>query len=151
MWSAFLVLPLFALANAGIPISGSALAEAAGSAVALGVAAGLVLGKPLGIASFAWGGVRAGLARFPPGVGVRHMIGLGLVAGVGFTVSIFIAGLALSEERVNTAKLGILAASAVAGTAGYLLLRAVSPEGPDDGETAKAGTEEARARPPRAS
>lgn len=79
------------------------------------------------------------------------MIGLGLVAGVGFTVSIFIAGLALSEDRVNTAKPGILAASAVAGTAGYLLLRAVSAEGPDDGETAKAGTEEARARPPRAS
>lgn len=131
VWSAFVVLPLFALANAGVPVSGSALAETVRSPVALGVAAGLVVGKPLGIVSFAWTAVRLRLARYPPGVRLRHVVGIGLIAGVGFTVSIFIAGLALSGETITTAKLAILIASSVAGAAGYLVLRGASrkPDG----------------------
>lgn len=127
-WSSFLVLPLFALANAGVDLGGAALAEAAGHPVALGIVLGLVAGKPLGIVGFGWTAVRLGLARYPPGVTIRHLAGLGLVAGVGFTVSIFIAGLALPGELASAAKIGILTASVVAGLSGYLVLSLATPD-----------------------
>lgn len=140
-WSSFLVLPLFALANAGVNIGGEALAEAAGNPVALGIVFGLVAGKPLGIVGFGWTAVRLGLARYPPGVTIRHLTGLGLVAGVGFTVSLFIAGLALTGEVASAAKIGILAASVLAGLSGYLLLSLGAPDGASPG----AGAERPRA------
>ena len=123
-WSSYLVLPLFALANAGLPVTGGILREAVASPVTWGVFAGLLLGKPLGAAGFAWGAVRLGLAETPAGVTWPHLIGMGLLAGIGFTVSLFITGLAFTEAALlSDAKLGILAASAVAGLAGYLFLR----------------------------
>jgi NhaA family Na+:H+ antiporter len=122
-WTSYVVLPIFALANAGFPLSGTALTEALGSSVTLGIAAGLLLGKPLGILASTWLACRAGLAVLPSGAGWRHMAGLGMVAGIGFTVSLFIAGLAFDDEAVlNSAKLAILGASALAGASGYLFL-----------------------------
>jgi NhaA family Na+:H+ antiporter len=125
-WSAYLVLPLFALANAGVPLSAEALRAALAEPVAIGVLVGLVLGKPIGVLAAAGIVVGATRAALPDGVGWTHMLGLGALAGVGFTVSIFIAGLAFpSGEVADAAKIGILAASLAAGTIGAAALTMV--------------------------
>jgi NhaA family Na+:H+ antiporter len=117
---AFAILPLFALANAGVPLAGGGL----GSAVALGILLGLVIGKPLGITLAAWLAVRAGIADLPAGVTWRTLHGTAWLGGIGFTMSLFIAGLAFSDAaRLDTAKLGILTASLIAGITGWGLLR----------------------------
>jgi NhaA family Na+:H+ antiporter len=117
-WVAFVIMPLFALANAGVPIEPSAF----GQPVALAVAAGLILGKPLGIVLFSWLAVRAGWASLPGGVGWPAMIGAGFLAGIGFTMSLFIAALALQGELLDAAKIGILGGSAVSAIVGMALL-----------------------------
>ncbi len=120
---AFAIMPIFALANAGVPL-GEAAGAAAGSAVAWGIVLGLVLGKPLGILLASYAAVRAGAAELPPNVGWRHVHGAGWLGGIGFTMSLFIAGLAFGEGALlDVAKFGVIAASAVAGLTGYLLLR----------------------------
>jgi NhaA family Na+:H+ antiporter len=96
------------------------------STVALGVAAGLVVGKLVGITGLTWLALRFGWGRLPDGVKMAHVIGLSAIAGVGFTVAIFITGLAFSDPTlVDMAKLGIFAGSAVAGALGAALLRRV--------------------------
>jgi NhaA family Na+:H+ antiporter len=117
-WVSFGIMPLFALANAGVPIEMSAF----GHPVALAVAAGLVFGKPLGIVALSWIAVRAGWASLPSGVNWTVMIGAGCLAGIGFTMSLFIAGLALEGELLDAAKIGILAGSAVSAVVGLGLL-----------------------------
>lgn len=122
-WVSFLILPIFALANAGIHFDGTLLGGM-GSGLGLGIVAGLLLGKPIGILSFSSIAVRSGLAGKPSGATAFQMLGVGILGGIGFTMSIFIAGLAF--ENGNTlalAKLGILGASLLAGILGYLLLR----------------------------
>jgi NhaA family Na+:H+ antiporter len=122
---AFLIMPLFALANAGIPIDMDSIGQVLVDPVALGVMAGLVLGKLLGIAGLTWVAVRLGLGTLPEGMNLRHLIGVGLVGGIGFTMSIFIAelGFAGQPESLLMAKTGVLFASLLAGAAGYLWLR----------------------------
>ncbi len=118
----FLIMPIFALANAGVSLS---LTSVAGETfqVALGIMAGLVLGKPIGLIGASWIAVRTGIAALPEGVQWSHMVGVGSLAGIGFTMSLFIASLGFGEsELLDTAKLGILLASVIAGSAGYLLL-----------------------------
>jgi NhaA family Na+:H+ antiporter len=123
-WSSYVIVPLFALANAGLELSGSAVADAVTSPVSAGVALGLVVGKPLGILGVAWLAVRLGIARRPEGVTDRELLGLGAVAGIGFTVSLFITGLAFDAPAVlSEAKLAILVASVVASAIGLALLR----------------------------
>ena len=122
----FLVLPLFALANANIRLVGSG--DMTIHEVGLGVFFGLAAGKPLGIALASWIAVRAGLADLPRGVTWRHVVGTGMLAGVGFTMSLFMANLAFRIAGVaNEAKVMILVASVVAGTLGYCWLRFVAP------------------------
>ncbi len=123
--AAYLVIPIFALANAGIPVDLGALGEILGNPVALGVVLGLVGGKLLGIVGFVWLAVRLGVSQLPSGVGFRHILGMGLLGGIGFTMSIFIAELAFANDPQDLlmAKTGILLASALAGGAGYLWLR----------------------------
>lgn len=124
-WTAFLVLPLFALANAGVVLSGDAIGGLLTDRVALGVVAGLVLGKPLGIMGAAAIALATGRARLPRGVGWLEMLGVSALAGVGFTVSIFIAGLAFTDAALDdAAKVGILAASLLAGVIGFVALAA---------------------------
>jgi NhaA family Na+:H+ antiporter len=119
----FVVLPVFALANAGVSFSGTGIGVL-GEGIALGVAAGLVLGKPLGIFAFSWLAVKLGASRLPAGVSWRHVIGIGLLGGVGFTMALFIGGLAFSSAAdLAAAKMGILAASLVAAVAGVAVLR----------------------------
>jgi len=136
-WTAFVVLPLFALVNAGVPLSPADVGAAMGSPVALGIVAALVLGKLGGIFLAAWLAVKLRLARLPEGVGWRHVAGAAQLAGIGFTVALFIAELAFVDEAMMTAaKIGILAASLAAGISGYLLLRVGSrppPVGAADG------------------
>jgi Na+:H+ antiporter, NhaA family len=113
-WVAFGIMPVFALANAGVTLSGDAL-DASSARVALGVAAGLVVGKPTGILLATWLALKLGLGQLPPGLTARHLLVLGLVAGVGFTMAIFIAQLAFTDTSLLAgAKLGVLAASGVA-------------------------------------
>ena len=122
-FTAFMIIPIFALANAGIELSGDTISDAATSNVTLGIMLGLVVGKPLGITLFTWVATRFGLT-LPEGVHWAQFIGMGFAAGIGFTVSIFVAGLAFESERItDLAKIGILVASLVAAVAALLLLR----------------------------
>lgn len=123
---ALMVLPLFALDNAGIPWHLDTLAQTLLHPVTLGIALGLVLGKSIGITAACWIGVKSGLGELPGGIGLKHVIGLSLFAGVGFTMSLYIAGLAYNDnmELLLLAKHGILLGSFIAGMAGlaWLLL-----------------------------
>lgn len=117
-WVAFGIMPLFALANAGVRVKLSAMAEP----VALSVAVGLVLGKPLGIVAFSWVAVKLGLARLPTGVNWKILFGAGCLAGIGFTMSLFISGLALQTELLTAGKIGTLTGSLISATLGLALL-----------------------------
>jgi NhaA family Na+:H+ antiporter len=127
-WTSFVVVPLFALANAGIPLSRGALADAKSSTVTIGVVVGLVIGKPLGISLFAWLACRAGVAELPSGGNWSAMIGVATIGGIGFTVSIFVTGLAFTDTAlIDDAKVGVLVASLVAALVGTILVRRVRP------------------------
>ena len=119
-WTSYVIVPLFALANAGIDLSGGAVNEP--SAILTGVAVALVVGKLVGVASFSWIAVRLGLGRLPEGVHWGHILGVASVAGIGFTVSLFITGLAFESPALqDDAKIGTLAASVVAAITGALV------------------------------
>lgn len=122
-WAAFAIMPLFALANAGVSLGGD-LSEAVTHPVVLGIIAGLVVGKPLGVTLFTWLAVRIGVAELPAGVTWRQIHGAGWLAGIGFTMSLFIANLAFGETALlPIAKVGILVASLTAGVVGWTILR----------------------------
>ncbi|WP_174865009.1 Na+/H+ antiporter NhaA [Pectobacterium polaris] len=128
-WVAFLIIPLFAFANAGIVLQGIVL-EKLFSPLSLGIAAGLLIGKPLGITLFSWLTIRLGYARLPAGVHFSQIMAVSVLCGIGFTMSIFITLLAFSggdAELITYAKLGILLASGLAALLGYLALRGVLP------------------------
>lgn len=120
-WVTFFIMPVFALANAGVTFTGGIGPE--GRPAALGIVTGLVVGKPLGIALFSWLSVRMGLAALPSGVTWRQLFGVGALAGIGFTMSLFIAELAFDgSPLLDSAKLGILGGSVIAGLAGAIML-----------------------------
>jgi len=126
-WVAFGIMPLFALANAGVSL-GSASLAGGGLGAFLGVALGLALGKPVGILAISWLAVRSKLAALPPGTGWKEVLVLGMVSGIGFTMSLFVAGLAFpGGALLETMKLGVLSGSGLAAAlglvAGRLLLR----------------------------
>jgi NhaA family Na+:H+ antiporter len=125
---AFGIIPLFALANAGVHLGGS-LGDALTNRVALGIMLGLVVGKPIGITLFAWLAVKMKLAALPTGTSWRAIRGVSLLGGIGFTMSLFIAGLAFpgAPQLNEDAKIGIFAASLVAGIVGFLVLRGMMP------------------------
>ncbi|MGH8948570.1 MAG: Na+/H+ antiporter NhaA, partial [Acidimicrobiia bacterium] len=128
IWSSFVVVPLFALANAGVDFRGVDIVDALTSSVALGVAAGLVVGKTVGISLFAFIAVRTGIGRLPAGTGWTHVVGLAAVGGIGFTVALFVASLAFIDPTLNDlAKVGIFAGSLVAGVIGALILSRARP------------------------
>ncbi|MBW3628839.1 MAG: Na+/H+ antiporter NhaA [Gemmatimonadetes bacterium] len=129
-WIAFLIIPVFALANAGVELSGG-LGESVRHPVPLGIILGLVLGKPIGISLFSWVAVRTGLVVLPQRVTWRALVGVSFLGGIGFTMSLFIATLAFGEASplLDLAKIGILAASILAAVVGWILLRSGQPEG----------------------
>lgn len=122
-WVAFAIMPLFALANAGVVVN----LEAASHGIAWAVAAGLVLGKPAGILLFSWLAVQAGVAHLPAGTSWRAVTGASCLGGIGFTMSLFIAGLALEGKLLDSAKIGILTGSAISAVAGFLVLWVALP------------------------
>lgn len=131
-WVAYGILPIFAFANAGIPLL-HGLGEAFTSRETWGVIAGLVIGKPVGIVLFAWLAVRVGLAIKPRAIAWRHVVGVGLLGGIGFTISLFVAELAFTDRAIaDAARVGILFGSITAGILGYIVLRAVLPPPRED-------------------
>ena len=125
-WTSYVIVPLFALANVGIAINGDFLARAFASPVTLGILVGYVAGKPLGIFGASWLGTHASAGRLRPPVGWFSIAGGGTVAGIGFTVSLLIATLAFHGERLEEAKLGVLAAALSASVLTWVVFRAAS-------------------------
>ncbi|MDP9485309.1 MAG: Na+/H+ antiporter NhaA [Actinomycetota bacterium] len=127
-WVAFAVMPLFALANAGVVVLGGDVAATLLNPVSLGILAGLVFDKQLGVTLFAWLAVKSGVSELPRGITWRHVYGAGWLAGIGFTMSLLISDLAFPDvpPLVDAAKLGILVASVIAGAVGWTILRGAS-------------------------
>jgi NhaA family Na+:H+ antiporter len=125
-WVVFAIMPLFALANAGV-VLGENLTGMLLNPVSLGIVAGLIAGKQLGITLFAWLAVKGGISEIPQGVGWLHIYGAGWLAGIGFTMSLFISDLAFANSPLlDVAKLGILGASLIAGVIGWSIIRRTS-------------------------
>lgn len=123
-WVAYVIVPVFALANAGVPLGREALLGIVGEPITLGVIVGLVAGKTVGVLAGTGLGVALRVGRLPVEVTWRHMLGVAAVAGVGFTVSLFVASLAFdAHAATDAAKVGILVGSAIAGVLGFVLLR----------------------------
>ena len=117
-WVGFAIMPIFALANAGIAISAADLRQP----VSVAIFAGLVFGKPVGVLAFSWLAVRLRLATRPPGLSWSYLAAGALLAGIGFTMSLFIAGLAFSPAMLDAAKIGILVGSSASAAVGILML-----------------------------
>ena len=135
-WVTFLVIPVFALANAGIDLLSVEWSRALASQVTLGVVAGLVLGKFAGIGAFSWIAIRLGWGRLPAGVEWKHLLGAAWLAGIGFTMSLFIGQLAFRDPApIEEAKLGILLASAISAAIGVTWLLAASRKSEGENRT----------------
>ncbi|MDZ7676804.1 MAG: Na+/H+ antiporter NhaA [Acidimicrobiales bacterium] len=128
-WVLFVIVPLFAFSNAGVRLTGDAVDGLLTDRVVLGVALGLIVGKTLGVFSATVIADRLGIGSLPAGVTYRHVLGLAVTAGIGFTVALFVAGLAFETAALaDSAKIGILGGSIIAGIAGYLILRTSPPQ-----------------------
>ncbi|MGB0959177.1 MAG: Na+/H+ antiporter NhaA [Halocynthiibacter sp.] len=122
-WVAFLILPTFAFANAGVSLRGISPSDLM-QPLPLGIAAGLFFGKQIGVFAATWIGVKSGLARLPEGIGWRHIYGVACLTGVGFTMSLFIGSLAFgADDTMNAVRLGVIFGSILSGVLGYVLLR----------------------------
>src|SRR5690554_1013284 len=137
-WSSFAVIPLFALANAGVSFAGTDVADLITHPVSLGVGLGLLFGKPIGITLFTWLAVRLRIGRMPVGTRWPHIIGLGFAAGIGFTVALFVTALAFDDPRLgDIAKVGIFAGSIIAAILGAVILLSTENSVPEtDAESA---------------
>lgn len=125
-WVTFFIMPVFALANAGVVLEGD-IGSAFGHPTTLGIIIGLFFGKQIGVTLFAWLAVRAGWASLPTSVSWKQIYGVALLGGIGFTMSLFVAGLAFGEGALlASSKVGILAASLLSGIIGYIVLRVMS-------------------------
>lgn len=125
-WTAFLVLPIFAFANAGVALAGLRISDLM-APLALGIAAGLVVGKQLGVFGFMFLATKVGLVQRPAGVSWLQLYGLACLTGIGFTMSLFIGNLAFADpEQIETVKLGVISGSVISGVLGYCLLRFAS-------------------------
>jgi NhaA family Na+:H+ antiporter len=150
-WVAYVVVPVFALANAGVALTGDALGGVVSEPVTVGVVLGLLVGKTVGVLGATALAVRLGIGRLPSGTTWRHVVGLSTTAGVGFTVALFVTSLAFDDALVgDAAKVGILVGSTVSGVLGYLILRTSPPAGPattvpgDDAAEAAPGDDDVR-------
>lgn len=122
-WVIFLIMPIFALSNAGVAISGD-IQSILSLPVSIGIILGLFVGKPLGILFFAWLACKLKLTSLPPGTNYWHILGLGALAGIGFTMSLFVSSLAFkSPEFIQASKVSIILASLLSGVAGFLILK----------------------------
>ncbi|CAH0532690.1 Na(+)/H(+) antiporter NhaA [Vibrio stylophorae] len=128
-WCSFMILPIFAFANAGVSLEGVSFGDL-GSMLPLGIALGLLIGKPLGIFSFSWMAVKMGVAKLPEGINFKHIFAVSVLCGIGFTMSMFISSLAFAtqDEIFGTfSRLGILLGSTCSALLGYMLLSKTLP------------------------
>ncbi len=135
---AFAILPVFAFANAGISLEGVSLSGLT-SMLPLGIALGLLVGKPLGIFTFSWAAVKFGVAKLPDGVNFKHIFAVSVLCGIGFTMSIFISSLAFGSANPDFdtySRLGILMGSTTAAVLGYVLLHVSLPKTAAESEKA---------------
>lgn len=128
-WVGFLVLPVFAFANAGVTFTEVTWNQIA-SPITLGIALGLFLGKQIGIFSASWISIRCGIAKLPPGVNFASLYGASLIAGIGFTMSLFIGSLAFGDTHTHVIRIGVMLGSLVSGLLGYWVLKLYSPKSP---------------------
>jgi NhaA family Na+:H+ antiporter len=129
-WVSYLIMPLFALANAGVTLQWGAISELVWHPITVGIVLGLIIGKQIGITLFSWLSVKLNLATLPTGLSWRHIYGVSWLGGIGFTMSLFIANLAFTDPLwVDTAKVGILLASTLSGLLGYLVLNQILKAG----------------------
>ncbi len=133
-WVAFVIIPIFGFANAGVSLLGLSPADLL-EPVPLGIALGLLIGKQIGIVGFSWVAVKAGVAKLPDGVGWAKIHGLSLLAAIGFTMSLFIGNLAFADPaQIDAVKVGVLSGSLIAALAGFFMLKAILPQpAPDAG------------------
>jgi NhaA family Na+:H+ antiporter len=124
-WSSFVIVPIFALANAGVILTADAIDHALASSVTIGIVVGLVVGKFVGILGASALAVRFRIGQLPDGLGLRHVAGVAILGGIGFTVSLFITDLAFRGQVIDDAKIGVLAASALAAVIGMAVVRVV--------------------------
>lgn len=130
-WVAFLILPIFAFANAGVSLQGLSVSDLL-QPLPLGIAAGLFIGKQVGVFAATWIAVKSGLARLPEGVNWRHVYGVACLTGVGFTMSLFIGSLAFgADETMNAVRLGVISGSVLSGLLGFAVLRTASVTAPN--------------------
>ena len=135
-WVSYLIVPIFALANAGVVVTGESVSDAAGAGVTWGIILGLFVGKPVGITLAAWLAIRTGVANRPHGVTWPQIFGVGMLGGIGFTVALFITELSFDSELLtNDAKMGILAGSFIAAIVGFIFLRVVPGSPPEPGRS----------------
>jgi Na+:H+ antiporter, NhaA family len=132
--SSFVIVPVFALANAGVVLTGDAIDHALASRVTVGIVAGLVVGKFVGISGATLLALRFHIGRLPDDLGLAHMFGVATLGGIGFTVSLFITDLAFRGQVIDDAKIGVLAASALAAVIGMVVLRIVLRNAPSTKE-----------------
>jgi NhaA family Na+:H+ antiporter len=141
-WTTYVILPLFAFANAGVTLSGGGFANVLQSRVALGIIAGLIAGKSVGVSLFSWLAVRLGIAELPSNLSWYQVLGVSFLTGIGFTMSLFISTLAFGQgDLLSVAKLGIITGSVIAGIVGWTVLRLT----PTQTETAQSLPEDAAA------
>jgi NhaA family Na+:H+ antiporter len=123
----YIIVPIFAFANAGVYLRGGVIGDSLSEAITIGIILGLVLGKPIGIICSSWVAIRLGVARLPEGVSWAQMLGVGMLAGVGFTVALFINELAFDEAAlIDDGKIGIMIGSMVSAVLGLITLAAIS-------------------------
>jgi NhaA family Na+:H+ antiporter len=150
-WTGYVIIPIFAFANAGVPLGGDALSRATTSSVTLGVFLGLVVGKTVGVMVASRLAVGAGVARFPQGTTQLQMLGAAMAAGIGFTVAIFVTGISLDDVQLqDEAKIGIFAASLLAALASALVFRVAARQASSDPEIGLEAEEDRPARAPAA-
>jgi NhaA family Na+:H+ antiporter len=132
-WSALLIMPLFALANTAVPIDLSSLSSLTSKPIAVGIILGLVIGKPIGITAFTLASIKSGIATMPEGCTTKHLIVLGLLGGIGFTMCLFLTALALGSNpaAMNLGKLAIIVASAIAAIAGMAIMSTFADVNPE--------------------
>ncbi|GAA6208361.1 Na+/H+ antiporter NhaA [Cognatishimia sp. WU-CL00825] len=144
-WVAFLILPLFAFANAGVNLTGLSLADLL-TPMPLGIAAGLFVGKQIGVFGATWIACKSGIARLPKDVTWQHVYGVACLTGVGFTMSLFIGSLAFdSVEMMNTVRLGVISGSVLSGILGFAVLRMTSFKPALQADPPNLGSEQAKA------
>lgn len=128
-WVSFFIIPIFALANAGVTLAGLDILDSLFSPVSIGIIAGLFIGKQLGIFAFSFIAVKLKLASLPEGVNWKNLYGAGILAGIGFTMSLFIAGLAFNTPALlDLSKIGILTGSLLSGVVGFVVLKSSAPK-----------------------